>query len=242
MKRILKIVSFVLATIFVLLLCVSCAQQRRYEEMATKYLKEKYPGRVFEMISYNRENEDTSGRYHVYDNVKFEMYIYSSILITDSYSIDRANIQMKELLEPVLEDSMVGDNVRDITWIRKYKEGNTDGSFVEYNFREKITLDDLHDIYEVSLVDSLSLEDVAKTVLFLSRTFEVVEKPLDSVTYSFIYENKTYTLTLSTGVVKDMTEAKVAEYIKNLIENSAPEQKQFYWESTSPIVLPTNTK
>lgn len=242
MKKSLRIICLLLAVMIMALMCVSCAQQKKYEEYARKYLKEKYPGRVFEMISYSRENEDTSSRYHVVgkclsDSIEFDMYIYSSILITDSYSIDRANHIMKDLLKPIVEDSLVSENIEEITWIRKYKEGNTDGSFVEYNLKEKITLDDLNSLYNVKLYDTLSIDDVAKTILFLSRTLEFENKSLDSITYSFVYENQTYTLTLSTEVVKDMVAEKVSEYIVKLIENNKTGNKQFYWEETLPISL-----
>lgn len=241
MKKIIRIIALLLLIVSTILLSVSCSLQKKYEQAASDYLKNKYPQRKFEMLSYRKNPDDSSGRYEVEvrcltDDIEFEMYIYSSILITDSYNIERANERMYVLLDSILTDSLVKDKVDNIEWLRKYNEESTDGSFVEYDYPEDITLKDLKSIYRIFINKELSIEEIAKVICNISRSFELNEKSLESVGFSFVLNDVEYVLNVSTEFASYKTEEEVVNFINTAIENTS-NTKNFYWETTQAIPL-----
>lgn len=228
MSKKLKIVLLFTIIAAILLTCVACSLQKKYENAAGDYLKNKYPQRKFEMLSYEKDNNDTSGRYIVKikclnDNVTFDMYIYSSILITDSYNVDRANFNMKTLLKPILEDSGVEDKISNIEWLRKYNEESTDGSFISYDYPEDITIDNLkNSIYRVYIDETLELQDIAFVISRISRAFELNDKSL-TIGFQFKYNNKNYVATLETSEVYLKEESYIQSSLETAIANVKPD-------------------
>ena len=109
MKVLTRILSILLVAALMLSV-VSCGTtEEDVYERVRKYLAKEYPSKEFTVIDYEKRNE-TSGRYEINarcidDSIDFKIYMYSSIAITDSYSVERANEMMNDLIaEQISED------------------------------------------------------------------------------------------------------------------------------------------
>lgn len=243
MKTFSKILAFVLVGCIVLLLLLSCDKNKEYSKMALDYLEEKYDNKDFSVNSVVREGK-TSGRYVVNaqssdDKVSFDVFVYSSILISDGYSVTKANMNMNELFDDVLTENNLKESVNSITWLRLFNEQDTDYSFVSVENPDQVTSKDVENIYKVVLSEKLNLDDISKVIKALSDSLADKFVELKDVTYEFVLDGKTYNTTLPVSITEDKTSEEIMEFIQGKIDAKSENEptRNFYWQESEVVVI-----
>lgn len=243
MKTFSKILAFVLVGCIVLLLFLSCDKNKEYSKMALDYLEEKYDDKDFSVNSVIREGK-TSGRYVVNaqssdDKVSFDVFVYSSILISDGYSVTKANLNMNKLFDDVLAENELKESVDSITWLRLYNELDTDYSFVSVENPDQVASEDVQNIYKVVLSDKLDMEEISKVIKTLSDALAENFLELKDVTYEFVLDGKTYNATLPVSVTVDKSSDEIKEFIQEKIDAQSENEptRNFYWQESEVVVI-----
>ena len=204
MKNIKKFTALFLLLGF-LLVSASCQASEKVLDKINAYLTEEYPGKTFSVTSYTKRNE-TSGRYEVDavcedDSIKFQLYIYSTITATDSYSVERANMQMEKAIRTEIDlfYADLSSKFSSIQWLDIYADNAVGYSFRYVDHEKEYKLADLNnsDIYRVVLADGLTISE------------------LNQVTYEFTTDSKTTNDLGKTGVVNLLLSNTVTSAEKN---------------------------
>ena len=166
MKTFMRVVSLLLLVALCFSL-VSCSMEEDVYERVRKYLEKEYPGREFTVDSYEKRNE-TSGRYEINarcldDGVEFKIYMYSSIAVTDSYSVERANSMMYEVLSAKLGEEFL-KKFKHIKWYDVYADRATDYRFREVAVADEFTLADIKTIHEIKLSENVSEAEIGGVI------------------------------------------------------------------------------
>jgi len=243
MKTFSKIIAFVLVGCIVLLLLLSCDKNKEYSKMALDYLEEKYDDKDFSVNSVVREGK-TSGRYVVNaqssdDKVSFDVFVYSSILISDGYSVTKANLNMNNLFDDVLTENNLKESVNSITWLRLYNEQDTDYSFVSVENPDQVASEDVENIYRVVLSDKLNLEEISKVIKTLSDALAENFLELKDVTYEFVLDGTTFNATLPVTVTVDKSSEEIKEFLQEKINAQTENEpsRSFYWQESDIVVI-----
>ena len=243
MKTFSKILAFVLVGCLVLLLLLSCDKNKEYSKMALDYLEEKYDDKDFSVNSVIREGK-TSGRYVVNaqcidDKVSFDVFVYSSILISDGYSVTKANLNMNTLFDEVLNESNLKESVNSITWLRLFNEQDTDYSFVSVENPDQVASEDVENIYRVVLSEKLNLEEISSVIKTLSDALAENFQELKDVTYEFILEGTTFNATLPVSVTLDKSSEEIKGFLQEKIDAQSGNEptRNFYWQESDVVVI-----
>ena len=242
MKTFSKILALVLVLCMVVVLLLSCNKEEKYAEVALKHLETKYETKEFEVKNIVREG-NTSGRYVVDavcddDNVHFNVFVYSSLLISDGYSVEKANAVMREQFKNTLADNLLEDYVSDVEWLRIYNEPHTDYSFVDVDDPESVTVDKVENIYKLKFVNGLTLEKVSQLIIDCSDAFSEDFGSLESITYEFELDGLKYDATFPVSVTNSKTAEDVQVFLKQKIESKSSDgNAAFYWQETEAIVI-----
>lgn len=166
MKALTRILSLLLVLALALSL-VSCGTEEDVYERVRTYLEKEYPGKEFTVIDYEKRNE-TSGRYEINarcldDSVDFKIYMYSSIAITDSYSVERANSMMNELIEEQITEELF-NKFKYIEWHDIFAERAADYRFREVPVAEEFTLFDIDEVHEIRISESVREADIGGVI------------------------------------------------------------------------------
>lgn len=218
MKNIKKFTALFLVVLYIVA-ATSCRASDKVLEKINNYLTEEYPGKNFSVMDYTKRNE-TSGRYEVNaccldDNIEFQIYIYSTISATDSYGVERANIQMEEAIraELGLFNKNLSEKFKKIQWLDIYDDNASGYSFRYVDVNKDYGIRDLHNskIYMVEFADGLTISEVGGAIYdfmddFYSQTTYVVKDTtfvytLNKVTYEFATDAKSVHELGKTGVV-----------------------------------------
>lgn len=232
MKNIKKFTALFLLLGF-LLVSASCQASEKVLDKINAYLTEEYPGKTFSVTSYTKRNE-TSGRYEVDavcedDSIKFQLYIYSTITATDSYSVERANMQMEKAIRTEIDlfYADLSSKFSSIQWLDIYADNAVGYSFRYVDHEKEYKLADLNnsDIYRVVLADGLTISEVGGAIYdfmddFYRYTPYVIGKTtfvytLNQVTYEFTTDSKTTNDLGKTGVVNLLLSNTVTSAEKN---------------------------
>ncbi len=243
MKTFTKILALILIACIVLALMLSCNKEKKYSDLALQHLKSRYAENTFTVNNVVREG-DTSGRYVVdancnEDKIDFKVFVYSSLLISDGYSVTKANSIVDSELDSLLTENHYDEYVSDIQWLRIYNESGTDYSFVEVNDPEKVTLEDVKDISKIVFRKDISLEDISELIISLSELLEETCINLETISFEFVINGKTYVATLPVSYIDSALSEEVLEFLEEKIQESNKDEtiSHFYWKETEAIVI-----
>lgn len=167
MKVLTRILSILLVVAF-MFSAVSCGTtDEDVYERVRKYLAKEYPGKEFKVIDYEKRSE-TSGRYEINarcidDSIDFKIYMYSSIAITDSYSVERANSMMNDLIAEQISEELL-NKFKYIEWYDIFADRAVDYRFREVVVAEEFSLFDIENIHEIRISESVSEAEVGGVI------------------------------------------------------------------------------
>ena len=221
MKNIKKVTAIFLVMIYAFAV-TSCRASEKVLSKINNYLEDEYPGKTFSVKDYTKRNE-TSGRYEVNascneDNIEFQIYIYSTISATDSYSVKRANIQMEKAIREELSlfNKNLSSKFKTIQWLDIYDDNAYNYSFRHVDAEKEYRIADLHNggIYMVELADGLTIAEVGGAIYdfmndFYSHTTLIIKDTvfvytINSVKYEFKTDAKSAYELGKTGVVNEL--------------------------------------
>ncbi len=213
------------ALVFSLVSCMGYSED--INQRINSYLAKEYPGREFAIIDYEKHNE-TSGRYEVNmrcldDGVEFMMYMYSSIAVTDSYSVERANKIMTEIVTEELGKEFL-KKFESITWHNIFADRATNYRFREITLTEKFSLASIGEIYEIKLASGLSEEELGETIYrFMYELCDEQEDgcKINRAQFVFKIDRVTYRFTTDSKAIMSLGEDGLVYYIIRSI-TSAP--------------------
>lgn len=232
MKKLKKFTALFLVLIYTIV-ATSCKASEKVLEKINAYLTEEYPERSFSVMDYTKRNE-TSGRYEVNavcldDDIEFQIYIYSTITATDSYAVERANMQMEQAIRKEIDlfYKDLSKKFSSIQWLNIYADNAEGYSFRYIDPNKDYKLSDLNnsDIYRVELAEGLTISEVGGAIYdfmddFYKYTPYIIGKTtfvytLNQVTYEFTTDAKTTNDLGKTGVVNLLLSNTVTSAEKN---------------------------
>ena len=207
---------------------VSCGYNDDIGDRVVSYLAEEYPDKIFDIIDYEKHN-NTSGRYEINircrdDGVKFRMYVYSTISVTDGYSVERANSLMKEAVKQELGESLV-EKFTDIKWYDVYADYAENYRFREVDLYEEVALSDLDNIHKLQLAYTLSEAEIGAAIYDFVN--ELCDESADNCSFeSVVFEYKvgrvTYLFTTDSCSILNLGKDGVIHFVlTNLTDSGA---------------------
>ena len=236
MRNISRFAAFLLSVALVFSL-VSCTENSDdISENIEAYLAKEYPGREFAVMDYEKHSE-TSGRYEINvrcldDGVEFMMYMYSSIAITDSYSVERANAIMEEAVTDELGKEL-NEKIESVSWHNIFADRATNYRFREIDLAENFTIAALDEIYEVELASGLGAEEVGKAIYdFVYKLCDDAEDNCEITRAEFVFKiNRiTYRFTTDSRSVLALGKDGVVYYIITNIEENSSSSREIEFE------------
>ena len=204
MKALTRILSLLLVAAMMLSLA-SCGTEEDVYERVGKYLEKKYPLKEFNIINYEKRNE-TSGRYEINarcvdDSVDFKIYMYSSIAITDSYGVERANLMMYELIEEKISEELL-NKFKYIKWYDIFADRAVDYRFRNVPVSEEFALFDIETLHEVRISDSVKEADIGGVIYdFMYELCADGVSDIEKAEFTFKIGRYTYNFTTSSEAI-----------------------------------------
>lgn len=237
MKLLRRLAAF-LAIAMTVFSSVSCGYTMDISERVEKYLAEEYPGRTFDIIDYEKHS-NTSGRYEINvrcrdDGIKFRMYIYSSIAVTDGYSVERANYCMSEVMYGEIGDEL-SDKIEHIEWYDIYADDAENYRFREIELKENFALKDIEKIHEIKLANGLDEAEIGEVVY--DTVYELCDEYSDycsvqSIVFTYKISRVSYTLTTDSKSILDLGKDGVVCFIlENITEYSVSKEVELEYFS-----------
>ncbi len=229
MKIFAKLVSLFLA----FSLCfsmVSCNNEEDIYKRAKEYLAKEYPDRKFTIIDYEKRSE-TSGRYEINarctddgDGTDFKIYIYSSIAITDSYSVERANNMMEEIIAEEIGEELL-KKIKYINWYDINADRATGYSFRKVPVTETLSFSDLKEIDEIKIDESVEKADIGGVIYdFMYALCNDTASACDISKAEFVFKTGRYTYrftTSSEAILELGRDGTIYYIIKNVVSQSS---------------------
>lgn len=228
MKKLQKISALILVAALLIMIITSCSSEKVIKKV-DDYLESEYPNKTFEVIDYTKRTE-TSGRYEVNlicenDNVEFQMYIYSNISATDSYSVEKTNAVMSELITEKL-DFVYGKNFSDkfekIQYLDIYEDKESDYKFRTVDLDEELSLENVKKIYRVEFAEGLTVSDVGSAIYdFLNMFHSYTPCKHMEATFAYTINQISYEFTADSETAFSMGKARVVnEVLKNIVTSA----------------------
>jgi hypothetical protein len=243
MKQIKRVIALFLALTLGLLVFASCASndQQLYDKVYT-YLNEKYKGVEFQINGYVQDVQ-TSGKY-TFDvtclttETDFEV-IMSSLLVSDSYLVAHANKQLRDDIFELFGSARSLICLGDAQCFDHYL---ADGS--GYRFNEDVeltsyTVDDLTDIFRVTLTDIESSGDAAQCVYMFCDILALKGIVLDKVTFSFVLNEEQILFTTNTNTIEALASFEPLEELFEKAKSPSGLNHIFYREPGSDTKIIT---
>lgn len=213
-----------------LLAATSCQASDKVLQKINNYLTDEYPGKTFEVMSYTQKNE-TSGRYEVNavcldDNIEFEIYIYSTIYASDSYSVLRANEQMEKAIRAELDSfyKNLSGNLKTIQWLDVYEDGAQGYSFRYVDSKKDYTLANLNntEIYKIEFADGLTISEVGGSIYdFMNDFYSYTPYVVGATTFVYTLNEITYEFTTDAQSIHEMGKTGVVNILLSNTVTSA---------------------
>lgn len=226
MKILIKTVSLFLVAALCFSL-VACGTEEDVYERVQKYLAKEYPSGNFTFISYEKRNE-TSGRYEINarcldDGTDFKIYMYSSIAVTDSYSVEKANSEMNEIIAAETGEELLL-KFKYINWYDIYADRATDYRFREVELKDEFSLSDIKEIDEIKISESVGEADVGGVIYDLMYALcDEAEDNCNIEKAEFVFKIGRYTyhfMTSSKAVLGLGRDGMTYYIIKNITNDS----------------------
>ena len=243
MKTFLRFASLILI-VAVCLSLISCgtSEEDVYERVRA-YLEKEYPSREFTVMDYEKRNE-TSGRYEINarcldDGTEFKIYMYSSIAVTDSYSVERANSMMNEVIASEIGEDLL-KKFSYIEWYNIFADRATDYRFREVDVAESFSLADINEIYEIKVSENVSQSEIGGVIYdFMYSLCDEYEDGCDieNVVFTFKIGRYTYRFTTSSKAVLTLGRDGITYYVITNIarDNSAFKDVEFEYFTAEEI-------
>ena len=244
-----KILLRPVAVLLVAALCfclLSCNNEEDVYERVDKYLKKEYPSKEFTVIDYEKRNE-TSGRYEINarcldDSTDFKIYMYSSIAITDSYSVEKANAAMSEIVEAAVGEELL-QKFKYVEWYDVFADKATDYRFREVDINEDFTLSDIKTLNEIKFSENVTAADVGGVIYdFMYALCDDPAMPCDVEKAVFVFKigRYTYRFTTSSEAVLELGRDGVTYYVLKNVTNESGTFKEVEFEYFSANEIEEN--
>ncbi len=230
MKNIKKIAALFLLGLYIAI-AASCQASDKTLAKINNYLTDQYPGESFTVMSYTKRNE-TSGRYEVNavrnssngdNDIDFQIYIYSTISATDSYSVTRANLQMEKAIKEELAktNKELPEKIAKIQWLDIYDDNAYDYSFRHVDAKKEYTIKDLHysKIHRVVLADGLTISSVGSAIYdFMNDFYDNTPYVIKDTTFVYSINKVEYEFTTDSKTVHELGKAGITNLLlQNLV-------------------------
>jgi len=241
-----KILSRVISLLLVAVLCfslVSCGMVEDVYERVRKHLAKEYPSKEFTVINYEKRNE-TSGRYEINarcldDGTEFKIYMYSKIAVTDSYSVERANEMMGDVIAAEIGEELI-KKFKYIQWNDIFADRATDYRFREVAVADKFALSDIVKIHEIKIAENLTEAEIGAVVYdFMYSLCDEAEDACHIEEAEFVFKigRITYSFKTSSKAVLGLGRDGIIYYVlKNVTnDNSYFKDVEFEYFSAEEI-------
>lgn len=212
---------------------VGCTPSKSVQKKVLNYLHEKYGSNYdFEYVSYV-QNKETNGRYEVdvrckNDGLNFKLFVYSSVLITDSYSVDRANAAMEKSIREFLLSRNYADSIEKITWLNSFEDDATDYKFRTVPLTDSYDLSDAENIYRVELSDDLTPQQFVGVIYNFNSDLLDSKIELKSASFSMEYKDMTFVIETDFESIKKYSYGETISKMVPIIESAANEKKGIF--------------
>ena len=242
MKILVKITALVLLVAICFSLA-SCDTEEDVYERAQEYLANEYPEKEFTIIDYEKRNE-TSGRYEINarcldDSTDFKIYMYSSISVTDSYSVEKANAAMDEAIEAEVGEELL-QKFKYIYWYNIYADRATDYRFREVELRDMYEISNIDSIYEIRISENVQAADVGGVIYdFMYALCDEAEDGCNISKAEFVFKlgRYTYHFTTSSKAVISLGRDGMVYYVLRNVTNESGTFKDVEFEYFSASEL-----
>lgn len=245
MKIIPKVTALLIASVFLFSL-TSCGYTGGMTERVNNYLEKEYPENSFDIIDYEKHNT-TSGRYEVNlrcreDGVSFRMFVYSSISVTDSYSVERANSAMADIIYNEL-GTKLGESFKSLVWHDIYADNATNYRFREIELKEEFSLADVTSLHRVTLDDNIDEAKIGAHIYdFVYALCDDYSNgcALESVSFTYKIGRTTYTFTSDSESVLNLGKDGVIHLVLTNISDPSKKEVSFEYFSAGTVEEPSD--
>ena len=234
----LRVISAALSVIVFMVCLSSCSPSAKYQKKVKAYLDSKYGEMTYSLVSCE-QNRQTNGRYEVVvynEDTKetFDVYVYSTIFITDSYSVDYANRKMKSLLGEEIRYEDFASAIENIQWLDRFNDGENNYSFRTVDMNS-LSVNDIKSLYSVSFTSysipsAMGAANVAYNFCMALKDRGI---ELEKVNFMFKVDKVDYVLETSTKAA----EYYGADYMRKLIKERVESQNSLTFKSVSTISI-----
>jgi hypothetical protein len=240
MKIITKVTALLLVSVFLFSL-TSCSYTLDVTERITTHLEKEYPEKSFDIIDYEQHNE-TSGRYEVNlrcrdDGINFRMFVYSSISITDSYSVERANSCMKDLVFDKI-DTEVEEQLKNLQWYDIYADRAANYRFRKIEVDEEFSLSDIKSIYQISFKDGIDPAKIGGYIYdFVYALCAGSDSgcSFDSAAFVYKIDRTTYTFTTDSQSVLNLGRDGIIHFVITNISDPSKKEISLTYSSEGTV-------
>jgi hypothetical protein len=209
---------------------VSCNNEEDIYKRVREYLEKEYPDRKFTVIDYEKRSE-TSGRYEINarctddgDGTNFKIYIYSSITVTDSYSVERANHMMEDIIATEIGEELF-KKIKYVNWYDIYADKSSGYGFRKVPVKETVSFSDLETIEEIKIDESVEMADIGGVIYdFMYALCNDTASACDISEAEFVFKSGRYTYrfkTSSEAILELGRDGTIYYIIKNITSQSS---------------------
>lgn len=217
----------------IIMMAAGCTPSKSVQKKVLNYLQDKYGSNYdFEYVSHT-QNKETNGRYEVTvrcknDGLDFKIFVYSSVLITDSYSVDRANAAMEKNIREFLLSRDYSDSISRITWLNIFEDDATDYKFRTVPLTEHYSLSDAENIYRIEMADGLNPYQFVGGIYNFNSDLLASGVELKSASFAFNYKDLTFVIETDADSIKKYSYGETIEVLVPIIEANASEKKGLF--------------
>lgn len=231
-----KTVRRVLGCLLVLgiaLSVIGCTPSKKIQNNVLGYLQDKYgDGLSFEYIDYTQD-KGASGRYEVNarcttDGTVFQIYVYSSLFITDSYSVVRANDTMDKAIRELFLTKDYSDYIEKITWKNLFEDDAADYRFRTVEEPNVVDIREANRIYRVALTAGRTPEQYVSWMFNFLYDMKDSGAEVADVSFEFPYGDDTFVIHTDYGTIAEFGFGQVLYKIVPVIEEEAARQKDIF--------------
>lgn len=212
---------------------IGCTPSKKIQNNVLSYLQEKYGENLsFEYVDYTQD-KGASGRYEVNarcttDGTEFMIYVYSSLFITDSYSVELANDTMDTAIRELFLTKEYSDYVEKITWKNLYEDDAADYRFRTVENPNFVDIREANRIYRVTLTPDRTPEQYVSWMFNFLYDMKDSGAEVEDISFEFPYGDDTFLVHTDYGTIAEFGFGQVLYRIVPVIEAEAAKPKDLF--------------
>ncbi|MBQ0010151.1 MAG: hypothetical protein KBS76_03505 [Ruminococcus sp.] len=212
---------------------IGCTPSKKIQNNVLSYLQDKYGDELsFEYIDYTQD-KGASGRYEVdarctTDGTEFQIYVYSSLFITDSYSVVLANGAMDKAIRELFLTKDYSFYIEKITWKNLFEDGTTDYRFRTVEHPNIVDIREANRIYRVTLTPDHTPEQYISWMFNFLYDMKDSGAEVEDISFEFPYGDDTFIVHTDYATIAEFGFGQVLYKIVPVIEEEAARPKNLF--------------